>query len=86
MSDREAILGLPLVRAADAVAAASSPALAEALMAWAELLVERLDGRNAAAIVGGLRRCEACGARVAALEQRADIADRVTFHDPLSPY
>lgn len=32
-TDRAALLGLPLVRAADAIAAAASPELAEALMA-----------------------------------------------------
>jgi hypothetical protein len=76
---RAALLGLPLVRAADAIADAAGPDLAEALMAWAELLVERLDGRNAAALAGGLRR-------LAAVETRQDIADLVVFHDPLSPY
>jgi hypothetical protein len=79
IASRATLLGLPLVRAADAIADAAGPELAEALLAWAELLVERLDGRNAAALAGGLRR-------LATMERRQDISDRVTFHDPLSPY
>jgi thioredoxin-like negative regulator of GroEL len=78
-TDRAALLGLPLVHAADAIADASSPALAEALLAWAELLVERLDSRNASALLRG-------AARMRRMERRQDITDRVVFHDPLSPY
>jgi hypothetical protein len=78
-ADRAALLGLPLVRAADAIAAAASPALAEALMDWAELLVERLDARNAAALLRGV-------ARLRRIERRQDISDIVVFHDPLNPY
>jgi hypothetical protein len=76
---RTTLLGLPLVRAADAIADAAGPDLAEALLAWAELLVERLDGRNAAALASGLRR-------LATVERRQDISDSVVFHDPMSPY
>ena len=78
-TDRAALLGLPLVRAADAIAAAASPELAEALMAWAELLVERLDARNAAALLRG-------AARMRRIEDRMDISDLIVFYDPMSPY
>jgi hypothetical protein len=78
-TDRAALLGLPLVRAADAIAAAAGPELAEALMAWAELLVERLDARNAASLLRG-------AARLRRIERRQDISDRVVFHDPMSPH
>jgi hypothetical protein len=78
-TNRAALLGLPLVRAADAIAEASSPALAEALLRWAELLVERLDSRNAASLISERRRLRR-------IERRQDISDRVVFHDPLSPY
>jgi hypothetical protein len=78
-TDRAALLGLPLVRAADAVATAAGPELAEALMAWAEALVERLDARNAAALLRGV-------ARLRRIERRQDISDIVVFHDPLNPH
>jgi hypothetical protein len=68
----------PLVRAADAIAAAASPALATALMDWAEILVERLDARSASAL-------SASRYRLARLERRADISDRIVFFDPTSP-
>jgi hypothetical protein len=56
MSDeRDSALRDPLVRAADAIADAAGPALADALMAWAEILVERLDARSAAALLRGRR-------------------------------
>jgi hypothetical protein len=78
-TNRAALLGLPLVHAADAIAEASSPALAEALLRWAELLVERLDARNAAALLRGV-------ARMRRMEDRMDISDLIVFYDPLSPY
>jgi hypothetical protein len=79
-TDRAALLGLPLVRAADAIADSGSAAeLAAALMDWAELLVERLDARNAAALLRG-------AARLRRIERRQDISDIVVFNDPMSPH
>jgi hypothetical protein len=86
MTDPADILRDPLVAATDALSAAFTPTQAAALLAWAELLVERLDGRTAAMLLGSRRRCALCGARVARMERRQDIADLVVFGDPLSPY
>jgi hypothetical protein len=79
VTDPYDILRDPLVVMTDHLVAQFTPAQASALLALLELYAERIDGRSASLLAMALRR-------VARVERRQDIADRVTFSDPLSPY